>query len=379
MKGDTILEDKLAPDTLIAVWSKDVPVHRQCRWWLLGVAVFAMAVVAPTGQVDGQADPLPNPYRAIENSMKLGRLFGATSAVDVDRNGNVWVAERCGANSCAGSKLDPILEFDSLGHLLKSFGAGLMVQPHGIAVDKEGNVWVTDAQGANGIGHQVFKFSPGGKVLLILGKAGVAGDGPDTFNQPTDVAIAPNGDIFVTDGHVFVQTKPNGELFVPDSPNPNPNARVVKFSKDGKFVSTWGSKGAAPGQFDGPHGLAFDSRGRLFVADRTNNRIEIFDQNGKLLAVWKQFGRPSGLFIDGHDDLYVTDSESTDEPGYGYNPEFKRGIRIGSANDGRVTAFIPDPNPVGLTSGAEGVAADAQGSVFGAEVGARRIVKYVKK
>jgi sugar lactone lactonase YvrE len=378
VKTYTVLEDQLPGDTFIALFSEDVHVGH-CLRWLLLVVIVAMAAVTSAHYVYGQTGSVPNPYRVVENSVTLGRAWGAASAVDVDRDGDIWVAERCGANSCVGSNLNPVLEFDPSGRLIKSFGAGLMVQPHGIAVDKEGSVWVTDAQTANGIGHQVFKFSSDGKVLLVLGKAGVAGDGPDKFNQPTDVAIAPNGDIFVTDGHVLVQTRPDGELFVPDAPNPNPNARVVKFSKDGKFISTWGSKGAAPGQLDGPHGLAFDSRGRLFVADRTNNRIEIFDQNGKLLAVWKQFGRPSGVFIDGQDNLYVTDSESTDSPGYGCNPGVKRGIRIGSAKDGHVTAFIPDPNPVGLTSGAEGVAADAHGNIYGAEVGARRIVKYVKK
>jgi DNA-binding beta-propeller fold protein YncE len=289
------------------------------------------------------------------------------------------VAERCGANSCAGSELNPILEFDGSGALLRSFGAGMFIQPHGIAVAPDGSVWVTDAQGAAGKGHQVFKFSPEGKVLLVLGKAGVAGNGPDTFNQPSDVAIAPNGDIFVADGHVEVRTKPNGDLYVPDGVGPNPNARITKFSRDGKFLTMWGVRGPGAGQLDGPHGLAIDSRGRLFVADRTNSRIEIFDQNGKFLAEWKQFSRPSGIFIDGNDRLYATDSESTDQPGYGYNPGWKRGIRIGSAKDGSVTAFIPDPNPVGLTSGAEGVAADAEGNIYGAEVGARTLRKYARK
>jgi DNA-binding beta-propeller fold protein YncE len=318
----------------------------------------------------------PNPYHAIENWAQLGRPWGSTSAVDVDRQGHIWVAERCGANSCAGSDLNPVLEFDRSGKLLRSFGAGLFVQPHGIAVDPAGNVWITDAQGAAGKGHQVFKFSPEGKVLLVLGKAGIAGNGPDTFNQPTDVAIAPNGEVFVADGHVEVRTRPNGDLFVPDGPGPNQNARISKFSKDGKFLTSWGVKGSQPGQLDGPHGLAFDSRGRLFVADRTNSRIEIFDQNGKFLAEWKQFSRPSGIFIDRNDRLYATDSESTEDAGYGHNPGWKRGIRVGSAKDGSVTTFIPDSNPGGLTSGAEGVVADADGNIYGAEVGPRRLRKY---
>jgi len=348
---------------------------------VLSVAMVAIVAIAAHiyGAEVSARNSQPNPYRAIENPVQLGRPWGSTSAVDIDRAGNIWVAERCGANSCASSDLRPMNQFDSSGKLLKSFGAGLLLQPHGIAVDRDGNVWVTDDQGNKTMGHQVFKFSPDGKVLLSLGKAGVSGNGADTFNQPTDVAIAPNGDIFVIDGHVAVQTRPNGELFVSDAPNPNPNARVTKFSKDGKFLKTWGSKGTGHGEFDGAHGLAFDSQGRLFVADRTNNRIQIFDQDGRWIAEWKQFSRPSGLYIDARDTLYVTDSESTDTPGYGYNPGWKRGIRVGSAKDGQVTAFIPDPNPVGLTSGAEGVAADAQGNIYAAEVGARRLMKYVKK
>ena len=343
------------------------------------IAVLVFAGVRAIAQSTTAPSLPPNPYRVVENWAQLGRAWGSTSAVDVDRQDHIWVAERCGANSCAGSDLAPVVEFDSSGKLMKAFGAGLLLQPHGIATDADGNVWVTDDQGAAGKGHQVFKFNADGKVLMTLGKAGQPGNGPDTFNQPTDVAIAPNGDIFVADGHVLVQTRPNGELFVPDGPGPNPNARIVKFSKDGKFIKMWGTKGARPGELDGPHGLAFDSRGRLFVADRTNSRIEIFDQDGNYLAEWKQFSRPSGLFIDKNDILYVTDSESTDTPGYGYHPGVKRGIRVGSAKDGSVSAFIPDPNPVGLTSGAEGIAADAAGNIYAAEVGARRLLKYVKR
>src|SRR5215469_13890148 len=249
------------------------------------------------------------------------------------------------ANSCSGSNLAPVLQFDPSGKLLKSFGQGLFVFPHGIFVDKEGNVWITDAQGKDGKGHQVIKFSAEGKVLLTLGKAGVAGDGPDTFNQPSDVVVAANGDIFVADGH-------GGDT----------NARIVKFSRDGKFIESWGKKGSAPGEFDTPHALAMDSQGRIFVGDRANNRIQIFDQEGKFIAEWKQFGRPSGIYIDKNDVIYVADSESREgQPGYGYNPGCRRGIRIGSAKDGSVKYFVPDAGSypaMGESTGAEGVAAD---------------------
>jgi sugar lactone lactonase YvrE len=232
--------------------------------------------------------------------------------------------------------------------------------------DGVGGGATNDDVGKHGKGHQVFKFSPDGKVLMTLGKAGVPGNTPDTFNRPSAVVVAPNGDIFVADGH--------------NSPPGSPiNSRVVKFSKDGKFIKEWGKLGSAPGEFNAPHALAFDSKGRLFVGDRSNNRIQIFDQDGKFIAEWKQFGRPSGIFIDKDDTMYVADSESNDEPGYGYNPGCKRGIRIGSAKDGKVTAFIPDADPKGASSAAEGVAVGRHGGIYGAEVGPMDLKKYVKK
>jgi sugar lactone lactonase YvrE len=330
------------------------------------VAISGRTILAALALYAGmQGAALPNPYTTIERWGQLpeGRPWGSTSAIDVAPNGNLWVAERCGANSCEGSSLPSVFEFDPSGKLVRSFGAGLFVFPHGMHVDRDGNVWVTDAQGskAKDKGHQVIKFSPTGTVLLTLGKAGVAGAANDEFNSPSDVAVAPNGDIFVADGH-----------------DAGSNMRIVKFSKDGKFIKTWGKPGAGPGEFNAPHSLTFDSRGRLFVADRANNRIQIFDQDGKLLEEWKQFSRISGIFIDRNDVLYAADSESNTKR----NPGWKRGIRVGSARDGSVTAFIPDPieNPdASATSGAEGVAADAQGNIFGAEVGPKMVKKYVRK
>jgi sugar lactone lactonase YvrE len=137
--------------------------------------------------------------------------------------------------------------------------------------------------------------------------------------------------------------------------------------------------GEEPGQLNLPHALALDSDGRLFVADRSNNRIEIFDQDGTFIAAWKQFGRPSGIFIDQNDMLYVADSESRDTPGYGNNPGVKRGIRIGSAKAGVVKYFIPGVGPNGEPMEMEGVMADHLGNVFGAEVHQMNIKKFVKK
>jgi sugar lactone lactonase YvrE len=277
----------------------------------------------------------------------------------------LWVAERCGANTCAGSPLDPVLQFDLSGRLLRTFGRGLFAWPHGLYVDAGGNVWVTDAVGFGeqppGLGHVVYKFSPAGELLLTLGRKGVAGRGPDTFRKPSAVLVAPDGAIFVADGH-----------------DAEGNNRIVKLAPDGRFLKEWGRTGAEAGEFRDPHALAMDSRGRLFVADRGNSRIQIFDQEGTHLATWTQFGRPSGLYIDAGDVLYATDSESNARR----NPGWKRGIYVGSAATGWVTAFIPDPEPDqdnSGTSGAEGVAVDAEGSVYGAEVGPRMLRKYVRR
>ncbi len=217
-----------------------------------------------------------------------------------------------------------MLKFDATGKLVKSFGAGLVIFPHGISVDRDGNIWIVDGQDnaprpargaaapapagatpaplpmgppAGGTkGHQVIKFSPDGKVLLTLGKPGGAA-APDYFFQPNDVIVAPNGDIFVGEGHG------------------GGNSRMFKFDKTGKLIKTWGKLGSAPGEFSQPHALAFDSQGRLFVADRSNNRVQVFDQDGKYLTETKAFGRPSGVFIDKSDNLYVADSESQSRDG----------------------------------------------------------------
>jgi hypothetical protein len=179
------------------------------------VTTFIALIALPAASLHTQdttqpVNDLPNPYTTVENWAKMpeGRTWGATSAVDIDPDGkSIWVAERCGANSCVGSNLPVVLKFDSTGKLVKSFGVGMFIFPHGIHVDRQGNVWVTDGippgnqPPPEGKGHIVVKFSPEGKVLLTLGKAGVTGDGPDTFNQPSDVITAPNGDIFVADGH----------------------------------------------------------------------------------------------------------------------------------------------------------------------------------
>jgi sugar lactone lactonase YvrE len=311
----------------------------------------------------------PNPYRTIRDFFKLpaGRTMGSTNSVAVDHQGHIWVVDRCGANDCAGSKLDPVMEFDASGNFIKAFGAGKFLFPHGMTIDKDDHIWVADGHVGHGIGDDVLEFDPNGKVLRTLGKPGIAGAGHDTFHEPNAVLIAPDGDIFVSDGHDFGAAH---------------NARVVKLDPNGKFILQWGGHGSGPGQFEMPHALAMDSEGRLFVADRGNNRVQIFDQNGKFIASWSQFSRPSGIFIDAHDVLYVTDSESTGKKGYGYNPQFERGMRIGNAKTGEVGYFIPDPDMGHAdpdTSAAEGLWVDTNGVIYGAEVGPKAVIRYVKK
>ena len=348
----------------------------------LGVTLAALAASAGAARAQLAVNPMnehPNPFRTINGYFPLpnGRTWGSTSAVEIDRDGtSIWVAERCGTNSCAGSTLDPIIKYDQNGRLVTSFGGGMLLFPHGIHVDQQGNVWVTDAAGPargqepepeeRGKGHAVYKFSPEGELLMTLGTPGVPGDGTGPlFNEPNDVAVAPNGDIYVADGH-------SGQGGNADY---STVARIAKFDRTGRFLESWGRIGTAPGEFRTPHGLAFDSRGRLFVADRGNVRIQIFEQDGTFVTEWKQFGRLSGIYIDQNDILYGADSESSATS----NPGWRRGIRVGSAITGHVLYFIPDPaqNPGG-TSAAEGVAADRLGNIYGAEVGPRQLVRYVR-
>ena len=331
-------------------------------------ALVAAAWLTPPVQAQAQNAPrndLPQPYRTTRDWGQLppGVKWAAVTAIEPAPDGTLYVIHRCFANSCAGRPEAPIMKYDASGTLLKSWGEGMFIFPHGATVDRDGNLWVTDAGGENGKGHQVFKFNPEGKVLMSLGKAGVSGSGPDLFDQPTDVLVAPSGDIFVTDSHR------NGK-----------NNRVVRFTKDGKFLKEWGKKGSGPGEISEPHTIAMDSRGRLFVGDRENNRIQIFDQDGKYMTEWRQFGRPSGIVITRDDTIYVADSESGPDTGAHELTGIKKGIRIGSAKDGTVTAFIEDMESTRADhSGAEGVGVDANGNVYGAVVRRQMLERHVKK
>ena len=334
------------------------------RAGLVSLAVLAIFQSTAYAQSDpAPINDLPNPYRTVRDwaHPPNGAPWAAVTAVEVAPDGAIYVIHRCHDNSCAGRPEAPILKFDASGKLLKAWGEGMFVFPHGATIDPDGNLWVTDAQIKDGKGYQVFKFSPEGKLLMTLGKAGVASAEPGLFDEPTDVAVAANGDIFITEGHTG------------GTPG---NDRVSKFSKDGKFLKAWGKKGSGPGEFNSPHTIAIDSQGRLFVGDRSNNRIQIFDQDGRYIDTWKQFGRPSGIWIAKDDTMYVADSESwgPDEPGW------KKGIRIGSAKTGKVNLFIEDMESTTTEhSGAEGVGVDAAGNVYGAVVRRQMLEKHIKQ
>jgi len=330
------------------------------------VSAGAVAVAQQSGSSLPPAIELPagnainNPYRMIENWPHLGTIKpGAAIGIVPDGQGGVWLQHRS----------DPgIVHADAKGEIVKRFDVTFS-SAHGLCRDRDGNFWAsdsgpfTDTPGVTGVkGNQVFKFSPEGKVLLTLGKAGVSAAGPDTFLQPAACMEAPDGTIVIADGHWPRPT--NG---------PQDGDRLVWYTRDGKFVKALGRHGRKPGEFMGPHGVAFDSKGRLFVADRSNNRIQIFDKDLTLVDVWTHFGRPSGVWILKDDTLIVSDSESnqriggaSDAPEGGgnaiRNPGWKNGIRIGSAKDGSLLAFIDGTRP-------EGLAADELGNVFGGLTG----------
>lgn len=314
----------------------------------------------------GVRNDLPRPYSTQRDWGELPEdtvAWAAVTAVEPTIDGRfIYVVHRCFENSCENRPEDPILKYDYAGNLLTSFGAGLFVFPHGAAVDRSGNLWVTDARANDDIGHRVIKFSPDGEILQILGKAGVGGSGEDLLFWPNDVVVdSEDGDIFVAESHR------NGE-----------NNRIVRFDSAGTYLDEFGEKGSATGQLSEPHTIAMDSRGRLFVGDRENNRIQIFTQQGEFIDEWRQFGRPSGIFITADDRLYVADSESGPDTGAGELMGIMKGIRIGSAITGEVESFIEDMEPLRDDhSGAEGVGVDAAGNVFGAVVRRRMLERHV--
>ncbi|MGH9782882.1 MAG: 6-bladed beta-propeller [Terriglobia bacterium] len=352
-------------------------------WFAAPIVAWAALQGGRVGAQDIQpVNSGANPYRVIRDWAQLnleGRPWGGSNGVAIDRDGkSVWATDRCSpgtAPGCLGAKGNPVHHFDESGKEIRSFGGGMFVWPHGIHVDRDGNVWVADARvaspeelqkfpGENNKGSVVVKFSPEGKVLMTLGKPGARGNPPEALTDPTDVVTDPrNGDVYVAESHTDVS-------------DPNLIGRISVFDMNGKFLRVIGKTGTGPGEFRTPHALELDSQGRLIVADRHNHRIQILTKEGKFLSEHGDFGRTSGLAIDGNDVIYTADSESNER----VHPGWQRGIRIGSLKDGKVTLFIPPHMTPNSPDGAmgEGIAIDAAGNVYTAEAQLRGVTKYVR-
>jgi DNA-binding beta-propeller fold protein YncE len=251
------------------------------------------------------------------------------TGVGVDSSGRVFV--------CSGTR-HPVLVFDQSGRYLYSFGEGLLVEPHTVRIDPEGNVWITDFEI-----HQVFKFAPDGTLLQTFGVRGKHGRDATHFNGPTDVAFAPNGNIYISDGYG--------------------NSRIVRLSHDGTFLGDFGNWGKQNGLFRIPHSVAVDGEGRVYVADRTNKRIQVFTGDGVFLAAWKRKDKPNSLFITADQRLYVanwkTDSVSVlDLAGH----ELQKWGR-----SGRTPGRLNEPHMLSV---------DREGDVFVAEAGSKRVQEF---
>jgi sugar lactone lactonase YvrE len=350
-----------------------------CAAWMAATSSSAIGTMSAQGKVANPitGEGLPNPAPKVTRNwgeLPAGRKWGTSAGLDIDpKDGHVWGYERCGAGTagggpvdCDNTPVDPIFKFDRRsGKVLANIGKGVMVTPHGIHVDAQGNVWIADFAGnkQGTKGHQVHKFSPKGEKLLSLGTAGKPGNADGQFNQPNDVVTGPDGSIYVSDGHDGQGMTTAQAL--EEGLKRGATARISKFSPDGKFIKSWGKLGMRHGEFRTPHAMVFDSRGRLWVADRGNHRIEIFDQEGKYLESRYLFGRVSGIFIKG-DTVYAIDSES----GPLNHPNWRDGVRIGPVNEDRVTAFIPPferEDRIYQGTAGEGVAVDADGNVYAAE------------
>jgi NHL repeat len=347
------------------------------------VAILSMASFIVVAQAQESepcvGDPPPAPYHMIKDFTALTEAAVGKNilgnSIFIDSTNHIWLFSRC-TGSCVGSTEAPIVELSTDGKVIKKLGAGMFATAHGITVDKDGNIWVADGGetlfrgwSPGKKGPQVTKLSPDGKVLMTLDEPGKpAGSGLDVSDRPTSVLVAPNGDIFWTDGH---RAGAAGE------PQTFGNSRIMKYDKDGKFIKSFGHFGTEPGELIGPHGLALDSQGRLFVADRSNNRVDIFDQDGTFIASWHQFGRPSGIWIDKNDTLYASDNLSEANPPkntmwWPPNAGCTHGVRIGSAKTGKVDYYLPHPvlapdvaQKMNLTwADAEGIALDSEGTIY---------------
>ncbi len=338
----------------------------------------AQAAAKVANPITGEG--LPNPAPKVTRNwgeLPAGRKWGTSAGLDIDPKDGTHLGlralrrrrdgrRRAVADHATPTSSIPIFKFDrNTGKVLANFGKGVMVTPHGIHVDRQGNVWIADFAGnkAGTKGHQVHKFSPKGEKLLSLGIAGKPGNADGQFNQPNDVVVGPDGSIYVSDGHDAQGMTTNAAIA--EGLKRGATSRISKFTPDGKFIKSWGKIGVRHGEFRTPHALMFDAKGRLWVADRGNHRLEIFDQDGKYLESRYMYGRISGFFIKG-DLVYAIDSES----GPLNHPNWRNGVRIGPLDEDRITAFIPPferEDRVYQGTAGEGVAVDADGNVYAAE------------
>lgn len=233
-------------------------------------------------------EPVPGPpldYEAVPDAFQLppGMVLGSTSGVAINSHGHVFVLSRSAA---------PIAEFDATGNFLRAFGAGLFERPHGLRIDADDNIWTTDVAS-----NLVFKFDPQGRMRLVLGVKGHKGDWHPyghlpLFAEPSDIIIGREGAIFVSQGHGKAES------------------RILKFDSEGNYLSSWGRTGTGPGEFDIPHAMAIDAEGLLYVADRNNQRIQVFDQEGTYVRETQHAGTPCGIAITPADELFLANGHA---------------------------------------------------------------------
>jgi DNA-binding beta-propeller fold protein YncE len=337
--------------------------------------------------VSAHAQTSTNPYHVDYGWAQIqGRTIGVASGFKMDPDGkHLWMLDRCGANGCANSDLDPIIQVTLDGKFVKSFGKGRICFPHGLFIDKQGNVWVTDGAPEGDpraaacvpkhIGHQVYKYSPDGKLLMTIGTAGVAGADQTHMNGPTGVVVQDDGTIWVTDGHGGPQNGANKDNMYGSRGG---NNRLIEFSPDGKFIRQWGggkgSEGSMPMQFNDPHDIALDpATGNMYIADRGNQRVQVIDKHGNFITRWTQFGKPSAIAVDTKGHIFVADGMSNAH----WNPGWERGIRVGDIKTGWVKAFIPDESvdPNG-GAGTEFLGVDPEGDIYSGGAGIKGMIVH---
>ena len=331
-------------------------------------AAGALCVVLAASAGSGQQGEPRGPYEVVHGWPQLpeGRILGQATGVDVDSKGQVYVFHRSGRLWSEDRALPlisrPTIEvFDANGRHVRAWGANRFVMPHGLTIDRHDNVWLTDVAL-----HQVFKFAPDGTLLLVLGEARVPGADRTHFNKPTDVAVLPDGSFYVSDGYG--------------------NTRVVKFSAAGEFEFEWGRPGTGPGEFDLPHAVDVDASGNVYVADRSNARVQVFDGSGKFVTEWRstELGRPFSVAVSANRAVVV---DGGDQSLCSVNPSQAEraecGLdRSGAAEvdlSGRVLSrFGRFGNHDGQFRVAHDVAIANDGSIFVVDVGGQRVQRFAR-